>query len=164
MRARMKSTVRRTATRRIGVPLWCLILCGFFAAHPAIAQEEKREGKRGDEISKLVGDWSGESVCADKEKFPACNDERVIYHVVMAPGKPETLTITMDKLVNNKPETMAVFDFVYDARSRTLSSEYTRNNRRGLWEFAVTGDLLEGTLVTLPDRTLVRRIKVKKNQ
>jgi hypothetical protein len=151
--------------RRIGLPLCCLVLCGFFTARSAVTREEKHGGVQGeDEVSKLVGRWSGESVCVNKEKFPACNDERVIYRVAAAPGKTDTLNITMDKLVNGKPETMAVFDFVYDGRSRTLSAEFTRNNRSGIWELALKGDLLEGTLSTLPDKTLVRRIKVKKDE
>jgi hypothetical protein len=150
--------------KRVGVLLGCLLLCGLPAAGSTAAQGEKAKGGRGDDVSKLAGEWSGESVCADREKFPACNDERVIYRVAPAPGRPDTLTITMDKVVNGKPETMAVFDFAYDARARTLSAEFTRNNRRGVWEFAVKGDLLEGTLTTLPDRTLVRRIRVKKDE
>ena len=70
----------------------------------------------------------------------------------------------MDKIVNGKPETMGVFDFVYDAEKQTLSSEFTRNDRHGIWEFALTGDLMDGTLDTLPDKTIVRRIKVKKDK
>ena len=151
--------------RRIGLLLWCFfVLCGFLTTRATVAQEEKPKGKQGDEISKLVGNWSGESVCVNREKFPACHDERVIYRVVVASGKSDTLTITMDKIVNGKPETMAVFDFVYNTRDRTLSAEFTRNRGRGLWEFAVKGDLLEGTLTTLPDKTLVRRISVKKDE
>jgi hypothetical protein len=31
-------------------------------------------------------------------------------------------------------------------------------------ELAVKGDLLEGTLATLPDKVIVRRIKVRKDE
>jgi hypothetical protein len=74
------------------------------------------------------------------------------------------LTVTMDKIVSGKPETMGVLDFVSDAQKQTLSSEFTRNSRHGIWEFAVKGDLMEGSLTTLPDKTIVRRIKVKKDK
>ena len=70
----------------------------------------------------------------------------------------------MDKIVNDKPETMGVLDFVYDAQKQTLSSEFTRNNRHGIWEFSVKGDTIEGTLTTLPDKSLVRRVKVRKEK
>jgi hypothetical protein len=150
--------------KRIGVLFWCFILCGFFAVYPTVAQEEKPEGAQGSEISKLVGDWSGESICVNKEKFPACNNEQVVYHIVVASGKTDTVTITADKIVNNKPVTMGTFDFVYNARRQTLTSEFKNDRVHIIFEFAVKGDFLEGTLATLPDRTLVRRIKVKKDK
>jgi len=150
--------------KRIGVLFWCLILCGFCAVYPTVAQDEKPLGAQSSEISKLVGDWSGESICVNKEKFPACNNERVVYHVVVASGKTDTVTITADKIVNNKPETMGTFDFVYDARRQTLTSEFKNDRVHIIFEFAVKGDFLEGTLTNLPDRTLVRRIKVKKDK
>ena len=150
--------------KRIGVLFWCLILCGFCAVYPTVAQDEKPLGAQSSEISKLVGDWSGESICVNKEKFPACNNERVVYHVVVASGKTDTVTITADKIVNNKPETMGTFDFVYNAQRQTLTSEFKNDKVHIIFEFAVKGDFLEGTLTNLPDRTLVRRIKVKKDK
>jgi beta-galactosidase GanA len=150
--------------KRIGVLFWCFILCGFFAVYPTVSQEEKPEGAQGSEVSKLVGDWSGESICVNKEKFPACNNEQVVYHIVVASGKTDTVTITADKIVNNKPETMGTFDFVYNARRQTLTSEFKNDRVHIIFEFAVKGDFLEGTLATMPDRTLVRRIKVKKDK
>jgi len=149
---------------RTGVLFWCFILCGFFAVYPTVAQEGTPEAAQGSEISKLVGDWSGESICVNKEKFPACNNEQVIYHVVVASGKTDTVTITADKIVNNKPETMGTFDFVYNAQRQTLASEFKNDKVHIIFEFAVKGDFLEGTLATLPDRTLVRRIRVKKDK
>ena len=150
--------------KRVGVLFSCFILSGIFAVCPTVAQEKNPEGAQGTEVSKLVGDWSGESICVNKEKFPACNNERVVYHVVVASGKTDTVTITADKIVNNKPETMGTFDFVYDARRQTLTSEFKNDRVHIIFEFAVKGDFLEGTLTNLPDRTLVRRIKVKKDK
>ncbi|HEY0320055.1 MAG TPA: hypothetical protein VGC66_03715 [Pyrinomonadaceae bacterium] len=150
--------------KRIGVILWCFFLCGLLNIHSVVTQGKKTKGKQSSEISELVGNWSGESVCVDKEKFPACHDEQVIYRIAKTSGKSDTLTITMDKIVNNKPETMGVFDFVYNAQKQTLSSEFTRNKWHGIWEFVVKGDLLEGTLAILPDKVIVRRIKVKKDK
>ena len=150
--------------KRIGMLFLCLIVCGFFAVYPTVALEEKPKGVQDSEISKLVGDWSGESICVNKEKFPACNDEQVVYHVVVASSKADAVTITADKIVNGKPEAMGTFDFVYDARGQTLTSEVKNDRVHIIFELAVKGDLLEGTLATLPDRTLVRRIKVKKDK
>ena len=149
--------------KRSGALLWCFVLCGLLTLHSTFAQEEKPKAEPGD-ISKLVGNWSGTSLCANKEKFPACNDEQVIYRVAITPGKSDTVTITADKLVNGKPETMGTFDFVYDARKQTLVSEVKTYRRPFIIELAVKGDLLEGTLSTLPEREIVRRIKVKKDK
>ena len=151
-----------TIMKLIGVLFSCFVLCGFFAICPTVAQEEKPEGAQDGEISKLVGDWFGESTCVNKEKFPACNDEHVVYHVVVASSKTDTVTITADKIVNGKPEPMGTFDFIYDARKRTLTSEFKNDRVHIIFELVVKGDFLEGTLSTLPERTLVRRIKVKK--
>jgi hypothetical protein len=124
---------------------------------------EKPEGQGG-EISKLVGDWFGESICVNKEKFPACHDEQVVYHVAVASGKTNTVTIAADKIVNGKPEAMGTFDFTYDAQKRTLTSEINNERMHLIFEFAVKDELLEGTLSRLPERTLARRIKVKKSK
>ena len=150
--------------KRIGVLLGFFMLCGFFTAPSAIAQQEQPKGEQGVEISKLVGNWSGESICVNKEKFPACNDEQVVYRIVVTTGKPNTVTITADKIVNGKPETMGVFDFVYDRQKGSLTSEFKNSRVHLIFELAVHGNVLEGTLATLPDRALVRRIKAKKDE
>jgi hypothetical protein len=150
--------------RRIAVLLWCFILCGFFTSLSVGAQQEKPKGTQGGEISKLFGAWSGESVCVDKENFPACNDEQVVYHVAAASGKLDTVTIRADKIVNGKPETMGTFDFIYDQRKQTLTSEFKNSRVHIIFELAVKGDTLEGTLSTLPDKAIVRHIKVKKDE
>lgn len=149
--------------KRVTLLLWCFLLFAGLAAASVIIKAVTLQEKQASEISKLVGNLSGESVCVDKEKFPACHDEQVIYRVA-ASSKPDVLTVTMDKLVNDKPETMGVLDFVYDAERQTLSSEFTRNNRHGIWEFIVKGDTIEGTLTTLPDKSLVRRVRVRKDK
>lgn len=109
----------------------------------------------------ILGNWTGESICVDKEKFPACHDEQVVYRISRA-ANSDKVTITMDKIVDGKPENMAVLDFTYDREKGALACEFTRNDRKGVWEFAVRADSMEGTLITLPDKTIVRRIRLKK--
>ena len=150
--------------KRIKMLFWLVILCGLFAVHSVIAEGDKTGETQSSDISTLVGNWTGESICADKKKFPACNDEQVIYRVVQSPDKANTVTITMDKLVNNKPDTMLVDDFVYDAQKRLLTSEFKNSRVHLIIEFAVKGDLMEGTVSALPDKSLVRRIKLKKEK
>jgi hypothetical protein len=149
---------------RIKMLLWLVVFCGFLTVNSVVADGNKTRENQSSDISTLVGNWVGESICADKQKFPGCNDEQVIYRVVKSPDKANTVTITMDKLVNNKPDTMGVEDFVYDAQKRILTSEYKNSRVHLIIEFAVKGDLMEGTVTALPDKSLVRRIKLKKEK
>ena len=137
------------------------VTCGV-AAVPAQGKDKSTASV--DTISALVGNWSGESVCVDRERFPACHDEQVVYRIVKSDDKPETLHITMDKIVDGKPELMDEFDFKYDDRAHALVAEFTRHGRRGVWEFKVNGDVIEGSLVTLPEKKAARRVRVKKEQ
>jgi hypothetical protein len=123
---------------------------------PASAQSDK--------VSQLLGDWNGESVCVNKEKFPACKDEVVVYHIKKVPDKPDTVNLSADKIVNGKPEFMGAFDFIYDAKKQILTSDFKNERVHFLLEFVVKGDVLEGSMTSLPDKTQVRRIKVKKDQ
>ncbi|MDT4968165.1 MAG: hypothetical protein QOJ64_2902 [Acidobacteriota bacterium] len=138
-----------------------LILSVLCTSSWGVAQDKERQGEQGS-VSHLVGNWSGESICVNKDKFPACHDEQVVYRIAKSTGNSAALTLTMDKIVNGRPETMGAFEFVYDPQKQTLSSEFTRNNWHGIWGLAVKGERMDGTLVTLPDKTVVRRINVTK--
>jgi hypothetical protein len=152
------------AVKRVGMIICFLVLIGIHAANPVFAQGKDSVEATDDSVAKLIGNWSGESICVDKIRFPACHDEQVIYRITKAAGKPETLIIKMDKLVDGKPETMDVFDFKYDAQSQTLVAEFTRRGRRGVWKFTVRDDVIEGSLVALPDKADARRVKVKRDK
>ena len=153
-----------TTMKRCSLVICLFTLSALFAPNRIAAQEKENDEEHSRGIAHLIGNWSGESICVNKDKFPACHDEQVVYRIGKSSDKPNLLTLTMDKIVSGKPETMAVFDFVYEAERQTLSSEFTKNNRHGIWEFAVKADLMDGTLATLPDKTIVRRIKVKKDK
>jgi hypothetical protein len=167
--------VRRTSSSRLprhsgrrhslmGAAFRWFILCGLLALCPTVAEGQKPEGAQSSDIPRLVGDWFGESICVDKAKSPACNDEHVVYHVAALPGKTDIVNIAADRIVNGKPVAMGAFDFLYAARSQTLTSEFKNDRVHIIFEFAVKGDLIEGTLSTLPERTVVRRIKLKKEK
>src|SRR5262249_1598194 len=113
--------------------LWGLVFCVCFAACSTVAQD----AKAGSDVSKLVGDWSGDSTCVKKEKFPACNDEKVVYHIKEVPGKPNTVNLSADKIVNGKPDFMGAFDFIYDAKKQTLTTEVKNERVHFLIELTV---------------------------
>ncbi|HYJ91834.1 MAG TPA: hypothetical protein VEV84_11040, partial [Pyrinomonadaceae bacterium] len=105
--------------KRIIILLGCSMLVGVFVVFCAKAQEQKPPEQIRDEIAKLIGNWSGDSICVNKERFPACHDEKVIYHITKVADKPNTVNLSADKIVNGKPEFMGAFDFVYDPKKQT---------------------------------------------
>ncbi|MGC2238775.1 MAG: hypothetical protein WA584_21650 [Pyrinomonadaceae bacterium] len=133
-----------------------LIFVSLFAAGCGKAQTTN------DAAAKIYGDWMGESNCVDKEKHPACKDEKVVYHFSKSTDDASKIHLAADKIVDGKNELMYELDFTYDAAKNTISGEFTKNQYHGIWEYQITGDTMEGTLKMLPDKTLARQIKVKK--
>ncbi|MBI1764329.1 MAG: hypothetical protein HYR56_23125 [Acidobacteria bacterium] len=131
-----------------------MLLSGFTSA--------AQQGKLADQRAALAGNWTGASICVNKEKFPACHDEQVIYRIAPTSGSADKVNLTMDKLVDGKPEFMGEMECTYDSQHGTLVSEYTYRNNHLRWEFTVKENTLTGTLAALPDKTLVRQIKVRK--
>jgi hypothetical protein len=127
------------------------------AALPALRQDKDAP----DSLSKILGDWEGESVCVDKNR-PACRNEHVVYHLTKKAGEADGVTMNADKIVDGKPEEMGVLECKYDASKSTLTCEFTVNSTHGVFEYTIKGDEMEGTLKILPAGTLGRRIKVKK--
>jgi hypothetical protein len=113
-----------------------------------------------DKETKLTGDWTGDSICVGYR--PACHDEKVVYHVRQHEDDPSIVTIAADKIIDGKPEEMYVLDFKYDRTKGTLFNEFTVGHTHGIWEYTVKGDVMEGTLKILPDKTIGRRVKVTK--
>jgi hypothetical protein len=110
--------------------------------------------------SPAIGTWTGESNCVGDR--PACKNEVVVYRVEAVAGKPGVVTMFADKIINGQREPMGKFDCQYDEAKGTLSCEFIKRQTHGLWQFQISGDTMEGTLVILPARSLGRRIKVKR--
>lgn len=140
-----------------------LVMFGVILASalPEFRRDARRDEQDSDSLSKVLGDWEGESVCVDKNR-PACRDELVIYHIVKKEGAHDTVTVAADKIVDGQPEQMYVLDLKYDDAGGTLKGEFNVNGTRGVFEYAVKGDEMNGTLKTLPSGTTARRIKVKR--
>jgi hypothetical protein len=65
-----------------------------------------------------------------------------------------------DKIIDGKRVPMYKMDFQYDAGKETLVCEFTRGQTHGVWQYKITADSMEGTLLLLPDKSIVRRVKV----
>jgi hypothetical protein len=132
-----------------------LIIIGLCAAC-ASAQTDK--------AAKIYGVWTGESVCTDKKNHPACKDEKVVYHFSKSTADAKKIHLAAEKIVNGANELMYELDFIFDAEKNTLTGEFTVNQTHGVWEYQINADTMEGTLKILPEKTLARQIKVKKQE
>lgn len=121
----------------------------------ALAQDPPANSSSGGEERKLAGTWRGDSLCV--EKGTACHDEIAVYRIAAIPGKPGTLLVSGGKVVDGREIVMGTGEGRYDSAKRTLSVELPR----GVITLKADGDKLEGTF-TLPDKTVLRRIRLKK--
>ncbi len=89
------------------VVLLALALVAGLASRPAADPREP-----------LVGVWTGDSICTPVR--PACRDEKAAYHIALA-DRADAISMTMNKVVDGKEETMGTLIFEVDARARTLN-------------------------------------------
>ena len=111
----------------------------------------------------ILGVWRGTSVCANREATPACKDEEVVYEFrETTPPASGKVTLKADKVVKGEVLPMGVLDFMWDPNASVWSCEI-QTRYHGLWSFAPPKDgELFGTLVLLPERTVVRKVAVRR--
>ena len=110
----------------------------------------------------LAGDWTGESICVGE--IGACHDEQVVYHVSVDATDSTKVKIGADKIVDGKPDFMGDIFLKYDAAKNTLIGYLESPRGRGVWEFTVKGNMMWGTLSLLPEKRIVRQIRVTKTE
>ena len=103
----------------------------------------------------LYGKWEGPSICTPVR--PACHDEHAVYHIAPS-DKPDTIAMTMNKVVNGKEEEMGTLEYHVDPTASTLTSEY----RGVVWTFNRTGNRMRGTAKQLPNGEVIRNIRLAK--
>lgn len=104
--------------------------------------------------SHLTGDWKGESICQVKNS--PCHDELVIYHITKG-KETDKFIVNADKIIEGKPANMGTLDFKYEKENKSLVC----TSKNGTFKFIITGNKMEGTMVT-PDKILFRRISLVK--
>src|SRR6476659_5343055 len=87
----------------------------------------------------LIGTWKGTSICQIKNS--PCHDETVVYHISKNRGD-DTFYINASRIVNGAEVEMGILPFVYNKKTKQLTS-----TAYGIWTFNVEGDKLEGTLL-----------------
>src|SRR4029079_2077632 len=86
--------------------------------------------------------------------------EKVVYHISIDPTDASKVKIAADKIVDGKPEFMVDIFLKYDAAKQTLIGDLQSPRYRGVWEFTIKGNTIAGSLQSLPDKTVGRRIRV----
>lgn len=110
-----------------------------------------------DDESKTVGTWRGDSLCV--EKGTSCHDEIAVYRIAAIPGKRGYLMVTGAKVVNGREIVMGSGEWRYDSENHTLTGELPK----GVITLKINGGKIEGTFI-LPDKTVLRRITLKKSR
>jgi len=108
------------------------------------------------DVTQLAGNWTGESICQVKPS--ACRDEKVVYHISTG-SDPDHVMVSADKIVDGKAINMGRGEYAYDRTNGTLMNE----NDGRMWRFTVKGNSMTGTL-TMPDKTLYRRVTLRKEE
>lgn len=121
------------------LPVFLLAL----SAGPAVAQRDA-----------IVGSWRGTSLCVDKEHWPACHDEQVIYDA-RAKGVRDTVTLRADKVVNGEREFMAEFDFILGADGAWVAELQTGRGRIRI-VLRIAGTHMTGSLIDVTSGRAVR--------
>lgn len=112
--------------------------------------------------AEILGFWKGTSTCVKVEAAAFCRDEAVAYNFVDLVEQPTTVSLKAAKIVDNTVQPMYSIYFNYRPDERRWISEFTRGRTHGLWSYTIKGDELTGTLVLLPERTVVRNVTAKR--
>ena len=111
------------------------------------------------EDSAVVGVWEGESKCTVAGS--PCRDEHVIYEIARD-EKTGGQKIDAYKVVNREKQFMGTLSCQYHAEKKNLSCSGGNPQMKSDWEYFVSGDTIEGTLVIGDERTLYRKISLKR--
>lgn len=125
-----------------------------------------RSGRGGGRWHRRRDRWHlvGILVCVDRKAAPACNDEQVVFEISGSAGKPKTVTVKADKVVDGKRVSMGVLEFTHDAKSGSWTSEFETPRVHDLWRLTVNRAMLTGTLTSIPSRAIVRKIDLRKDK
>jgi len=137
-------------------PLIAVIMAMLGTALFAIDHNASGRIKFARDEAQLIGNWTGDSICLVKNS--PCRDEKVIYHITKGSDLNHVI-VSADKIVDGKPVNMGALDYTYDRKNGSLLNE----TEGRIWKFIVKGNTIEGTL-TLPDKTVYRRVTLKKEE
>jgi hypothetical protein len=112
--------------------------------------------------AEILGFWKGNSICTKTKEAEFCHDEVVAYNFVDLPEQPTTVSLKAAKIWDGTLQPTYSIYFNYIPEEHRWTSEFTRGSTHGLWSYVIKGDEMMGTLVLLPERTVVRNVAAKR--
>jgi hypothetical protein len=109
----------------------------------------------------IAGDWLGASICVDRQHFPACKDEQVIYEARVTHTLPDTVVIRADKVVDGQREFMGEYPVTLQ-EDGSWASEVRTARFHLLLRLQMAGDRMSGTLTDLTSGYRVRDITLER--
>lgn len=106
-----------------------------------------------------IGLWEGESKCAVPDS--PCRDEHALYRIMADKKNPAQLNVDGYKIVDGSRQFMGTLVCQYHAVGATLNCT-AHTGQQADWEFHVSGDTMTGTLTIGAEKTLYRRITVRR--
>ena len=103
----------------------------------------------------LVGSWHGTSTCVDREHFPNCHDEEVIFDAVARGTSGDTVTVRADKIVQGHREFMGESNYVRGADGLWVA-EFSNERVHLRLTLRVQGSKLIGHIIDVPSGRTVR--------
>ena len=107
----------------------------------------------------LVGSWHGTSLCVDREHYPNCHDEEVIFDAVARGTAGDTVTVRADKIVQGHREFMVESDYVRGANGLWVGEFHNERVQLRL-TLRVSGDTLIGQIIDVPNKRIIRDQKL----
>lgn len=103
----------------------------------------------------LVGSWHGTSKCVDREHFPNCHDEEVIFDAVARGTSGDTVTVRADKIVQGHREFMGELDYAR-GKDGIWVAEFRNERVQIRLTLRVSGSDLIGRIIDVPSGRTVR--------
>lgn len=107
----------------------------------------------------VVGTWEGDAKCMVAGS--PCHDEHVIYEIARD-EKAGGLKTDAYKVVNGEKQLMGTLSCKYNAEKKNLSCSGGNPQLKADWEYLVSGDTIEGTLVIGDEHKLYRKMSLKR--
>jgi hypothetical protein len=109
----------------------------------------------------IIGTWEGESKCTVPNS--PCHDEHALYKIFADKKDPAKLSMEGYKVVNGDAQFMGTLTCEYRPSRSTLSCS-AHTAKQDDWEFQISGSSMTGTLTIGSEKTLYRRMSLRKTQ